>query len=258
MHHSRVHDESIAGELVKCSRCGEETRKKPSHVQKCENHFCSSDCEAQFRSEQFKGEGGPAWKGGKVTVVCEYCGDELERKQYRLERSENQFCDPECHYSWLDEVHDRSGENAARWQGGLETVECAVCGDTKEVKPHRVENYDRHFCGEECKGEWVSKNFSGDGNPRWKGGFDLYRAVVALLGDESWNTIAGRVRERDGECQNCGVEPATKSLSVHHIVPVLSGGVNEDELLMSLCDTCHPKAEAYCSDLPGFDRFLVE
>jgi len=61
-----------------------------------------------------------------------------------------------------------------------------------------------------------------------------------------WEKIANKIRERDGSCRNCGVNPE-QTLQVHHIVPVrefkthkLAHDANN---LVSLCPSCHGKLE---------------
>lgn len=48
-------------------------------------------------------------------------------------------------------------------------VECWTCGESKSVKPSRVEKSDRFFCDRECQAEY-QKTVRGEAHPRWKGG----------------------------------------------------------------------------------------
>lgn len=83
------------------------------------------------------------------------------------------------------------------------------------------------------------------------GGRSLRRYLLNNLSYLSWaSEIAPRVRERDShQCQipSCNYEPSNgdKALDVHHIVPLLDAGCNADELLVSLCQTCHHRTELY-------------
>lgn len=258
IHHKQVHGESIAGVEVECAWCGDTFRKKQSWAERVDNHFCpGKDCEHKWRSERFTGEGGPAWNGGDVELDCTWCGDDIERKSYRVERSDRHFCNRNCFDEWLESDDcDRSGENSPRWNGGLETVECAVCGTEKEVKAHRVEDYDRHFCRGSCKAEWVSNNFSGDGNPAWNGGHDFYTAMRTLVDDNVWTKAREECRERHNrECAVCGVDEREldRKLDVHHIVPVLSGGTNGQYNLIPLCQECHGPVESYTRDIIKYE-----
>lgn len=94
----------------------------------------------------------------------------------------------------------------------------------------------------------------GQDNWRWKGGHTLYEAIRTLL-PIKWSQAALEARRRtDHTCEMCGirVDPSAVSISVHHIVPVLSGGTNEQWNLMPLCKECHPVADMSTADL--FDR----
>lgn len=59
----------------------------------------------------------------------------------------------------------------------------------------------------------------------------------------NWETIRNRVLQRDNnECQNCGVKGGSRrraDLEVHHIVPLESGGSNQESNLKALCSECH-------------------
>lgn len=93
---------------------------------------------------------------------------------------------------------------------------------------------------------------TGQDHPGWRGGKSVYDAVKKLLGDESWATTRNRIRDQaGGGCEMCGrpaVEIEHRDLDVHHIVPLLCGGTNEDWNLLALCDSCHHRAEWYTRD----------
>ncbi len=253
-HHKQVHGESIAGVTVQCSNCGSEKSVFPKIAEDHDRHFCSTACKAEWQSENVSGENHPSWEGGLQTVTCDNCGDEKDVKPHVADR-ERQFCDQGCWGEWASD--NLSGSNAHAWEGGLIEVECDVCSKRKRVKPHQAEEYTAHFC-ESCRSEWARERFSGDGNPRWRGGSDLYHGVKAVLPDRAWSDVAEEVRSRDEVCQMCGESSDTAELDVHHIIPVLAGGLNRPELLMALCRSCHMKAEAYTRDLPGMEPVLAE
>lgn len=50
---------------------------------------------------------------------------------------------------------------------GSVVVPCANCGEDKRVKKSRVDNHDRHFCNDQCQGEWRSHNWHGENNPTY-------------------------------------------------------------------------------------------
>lgn len=86
---------------------------------------------------------------------------------------------------------------------------------------------------------------TGQDHPNWRGGKSIYDAVKKQLPGPSWSTH--RARHRADECRMCGASEA--KLDLHHIVPVLAGGMNERWNFMTLCTSCHHKAEWYTRDL---------
>jgi len=50
VHHSRAHDESIAGTQVECDRCGSEFNQVPCRARNDEKNYCSQDCLIKDRS----------------------------------------------------------------------------------------------------------------------------------------------------------------------------------------------------------------
>ena len=83
------------------------------------------------------------------------------------------------------------------------------------------------FCSENCKTRferWLETEHA-----RAKGKRPTY-----------WNFIRKAILERDGHrCQICG---DNTSLSVHHIIPLSSGGDSSFDNLRVLCQVCHQKA----------------
>jgi 5-methylcytosine-specific restriction endonuclease McrA len=115
------------------------------------------------------------------------------------------------------------------------------------------------FCDHTCYGDYLSKAWSGQSSPNWRGGLSHTDALRKTIGSVSWTAKAERVRESVGrECELCGGSPDGKKLDVHHIVPLVSGGTNGRWNLMALCDGCHNSAEAYIRDLPGMGAVLTE
>lgn len=79
----------------------------------------------------------------------------------------------------------------------------------------------------------------GPNNPQWRGGTSISHAVRSALGPRSWPTTTKI--HRASVCESCD-EPAAL-LDLHHIIPVLTGGVNEKWNFMTLCRSCHMAAE---------------
>lgn len=90
---------------------------------------------------------------------------------------------PGCNDSFQSEkamkVHHAQihGESIA----GVE-VDCAYCGESKRINSAEQKSSENHFCDKGCKGEWMSDNQTGEGNPMWGGG--NVTVECAVCGDE--------------------------------------------------------------------------
>lgn len=194
-------------------------------------------------------DGIPPWK----KTECEFCGGVFSRASGNRTDSDNEFCSRDCYHSWNKETGALAGENNPQHKEPL-TLECEWCGSEYEVPPvHK----DSQFCSRECHYEHES-TITGPDHPLHQGGRDYYVAIRRALGPTGWGSL--RKKHNADKCEMCGAEtsPRGRDLSLHHIVPVLSGGTNGAYNFMTLCEPCHSKAEAYCSDLPGFGRILAE
>jgi 5-methylcytosine-specific restriction endonuclease McrA len=74
-HEQWRHDRDITGDqnprwnggmrTVQCDRCGSSVERRPSRL-RSEHVFCSAECQHEWLSESFAGEGHPNWKGGST------------------------------------------------------------------------------------------------------------------------------------------------------------------------------------------------
>lgn len=256
---------------LECDECGDEFKVIPSKA--TDRRFCSRGCFATWRSENIRGENHPTWNGGKVTLECEVCGDEF--KVRRSHANDRRTCSWECKGAWRKE--EFSGENHPQWKE-KQILECDNCGGEYTVDPHREnetrfcseecwEEYisvertrvecdhcedtfvipatkadQRRFCSQECYGDWISIHQTGQDSPNWRGGKSIYDAVKKQFHGLSWQTRRKRHRQKEPECQLCGTD---ENLDVHHIVPILSGGTNDEWNLMTLCVGCHNRVESF-------------
>jgi len=108
IHHSRIHGESIAGELVNCEYCDDSYREKPGRVER--SSYCSKECN-NLAKKEVTGEDHPLYS--RENLTCEQCGNEYSVKQYRIDDS--RFCSPECRHNWLS---SRVGEDHPLYDGG--------------------------------------------------------------------------------------------------------------------------------------------
>lgn len=132
-------------ERTECELCGQSFEYYPSEK---EGRFCSTCVEVKQWQEppKISGADNPRWKGGKISQLCEICGNSVER--WPSEFSEVVLCGEKCRGTWLSETF--TGEGHPNWEGGdpgpygkgwanvrREALErdgytCLVCGATKE------------------------------------------------------------------------------------------------------------------------------
>lgn len=59
---------------------------------------------------------------------------------------------------------------------------------------------------------------------------------------EQWRIIQERKRSRQPQCGMCG---STEQLELHHLLPIVLGGTNDERNLIFLCETCHNAQTQY-------------
>lgn len=112
--------------------------------------------------------------------------------------------------------------------------------------------------GAEARDENGMRGKTGSDHPRWRGGRSLLDGLRKMMGEESWDTIRARVRERSNhECEMCGRRQPERGLDVHHIVPLVCGGTNDRELLMAMCRSCHQRVERYSEQIYGLGMSML-
>lgn len=130
----------------------------------------------------------------------------------------------------------------------------AAIGEKLDCDPRAVNKWlNRH--GIETRKPGYGSH-SGENNPNWRGGSRQTKNY-----GETWPEQREKALERDGyECRGCGLsneehlEKYSRSLSVHHVVPVDEYDDVADahtlENLVSACKSCHRRFEG----LPVFPR----
>lgn len=122
---------------VECASCGKMIRRKPSTVESNDRFYCDYDCKGDFMSEQ-TGEHSRRWEGGKVTINCETCDEEIQVRPSKVDTS--RFCSQACMIEWRSEQF--SGENHPRWRGGYDRY----YGPTWRAQRERALARDEYQC----------------------------------------------------------------------------------------------------------------
>lgn len=225
---------------VRCDHCGKEFDKRPSRVERSENHFCNDTCHHLWQ------------KCPVISGNCDYCGKSLTRPAREWHRSQHHFCDHACYGKWISE--NKLGSQHPKWtridttcaycgkpiqhkrchfeqyenhfcnnkcKGAFRKkvmhVVCDFCGQAIERWPSRVTRFDQHFCNNDCSSAW----HVGENNPSWQGGGELYYGP-------NWNQQRKRARQRDYHyCRICGVSENElgQALDVHHLIPFRKFGI---------------------------------
>ena len=241
LHHVNLHGESIAGVEYSCDWCEETFRIDPYRKERSNYICCSRKCSDKIQSKHYSGKNHGSWKGNKVEVDCAYCGDSKKVPPHRVENQERFYCGFDCFSNhgapWMQ------GDNHPDWKERV-TISCEQCGDDIEVPPVEVDK--TRFCSKQCDLDWRSEEFSGDGNPSWKGGYERYYGP-------SWTEQRKEARKRDGyTCQCCFKQEseAGREHHVHHIIPFRKFDdhlkANDLSNLVTLCGKCHYKWEGLC------------
>lgn len=165
---------------------------------------------------------------------CNFCNNSLTERQ-------RNFCSKSC---------------KDLWYGTLIPISCNVCS-----KPHNVSRRSisktsfQNVCRSCCTRRFHDKlDFSGSQNPNWKGGHSHWQQGKLSYDKEGlhWDVTSAQARERDkGVCQDCGKSESELgyTLHCHHINPFRCCQSHAVDNLVSLCRSCHKKAEAKIKDL---------
>lgn len=267
---------------LECAQCGTSFQVRPYRAETA--RYCSRSCTARARMlgpDNPKREPGsnagarnPRWKGGPVTLKCQYCGRgfqvnpgkadqrktcsrncawQLRRKNLGItgptkRSSYSTHCkvcgkkltrDQKTYCSWNCAGKDlRKGEKRT----------CPICGKTQYVKRALLDQWTT--CSQECLWEWKRRTgvMAGENNPAWRGGYQKYYGP-------NWQQQRRRARKRDGyRCRMCGAPEDGQEHDVHHIIAFREFGylpgendnykmANRLSNLVTLCRGCHRAVE---------------
>ena len=181
----------------------------------------------------------------KESTSCEICSNKFE---YYPSCKQGKYCESCVNnedYRNTDGLESQRGlseEENPNYRGG-EYVECEFCNNKKWQSPSELENKDRYFCSTSCLARWRSVKYRGEGNPFWKGGYNLDYSG-------EWWAVKKKALQRDNyTCQICGATKSSdgRNCDVHHKTPIREFENSEDahylENLIVLCRSCHSSVE---------------
>lgn len=122
---------------VNCAYCGTAITRPKAQVERCENHFCSSECDANYRSENIIGENHHQYTE-RAESECEYCGEGFK---YLPSKSPGHYCGYSC------SSKDKTGEKAPNWRGGGSNEYGPGWNEKKKDMVRSRDNYECQACG---------------------------------------------------------------------------------------------------------------
>lgn len=255
VHHNHAHGERLGVVTVSCSNCGVEFEKRSDHAERHDNHFCSNNCDGEWKSKNLSGRDNPQYS--KVHTDCSWCGADLRVRNRKYEIHEDHFCSDEC-------LAQHRSKRAP--EPDYDSRECTVCGELVHRYPSHFYDSGVVLCSNSCESKWKQQVMSGEKNPSWSGGRVPY--------GPGWNKRKRQqVRERDSyTCQNAGCSVTQEDhlnrygekLHVHHLKKARDiddpEARNAKENLITLCCECHPQWEkiANAKLIPQFAGVLDE
>ena len=144
---------------IKCIQCGKSFEVRAYRAETAK--FCSYECRGAWRSEHFRGDANPHWKGGsRKPKPCKHCGKLIEQGALPLVTFQRRkFCSKACadagglrysgkeHPRWVGGKRARPAEHD-RWAERVisrDKATCRTCGaQGVELHAHHVKEYAKH------------------------------------------------------------------------------------------------------------------
>ena len=124
------------------------------------------------------------------------------------------------------------------------TITCQNCGKKVTILESEFRLSGRKFCCKKCQIEY----YRGERHPRWTG-YDFRHSWT-------WKKLRDKALERDeNRCYTC---KSTADLNIHHIIPWSVKKLNMDWNLISLCRSCHQRAEAELRGSAGLSTLQIQ
>lgn len=221
IHHAQVHGERLGVVEKVCEICGDDY--ETITIRANQSKYCSNECKHIGRRS-------------REERSCDVCGTSFTCNT----KSSQKLCSPECRYEMMRQAPP---EESPAWNGGMVGLTCGECGSEFEVKRHQA-SFRKH-CSNACAGRARSR-LPPEENPMYRDGqsLQLYTTLRQALNDEAWRITRKRITD-GAACELCGELADGRAHHTHHIIPILAGGTNADELLMPLCGGCHKRVEQY-------------
>ena len=130
---------------TKCDNCGKTIKEKLYFIKQYKHHFCNRKCMGGFFKTLYKGENSIYWRGGKVEVKCDYCGETTKKIPAEIKRTKYHFCNCKCQGNFFKTLY--KGENSIYWRGGISNEPYSF--DFDDILKEQVRKRDNFTC-QEC------------------------------------------------------------------------------------------------------------
>jgi 5-methylcytosine-specific restriction endonuclease McrA len=197
-----------------CLQCGKRFTRKPSDIKNGGGKYCGCECLYEARRN-------------RAEYTCKYCGKVFIGKVSAEKWGHGKYCSSQCY-------------NATR--PSIEKP-CEYCGLSFKAQPSQLKRGNDKYCSPKCRSTAMGINRTGDKHPLWLGGHGNFRG-------HNWREQRKLALDRDGEtCQICHRKrrKGERQFPVHHIRAYREFATwqeaNELSNLITLCHSCHPKAE---------------
>lgn len=233
-----------------CTECGKEFLSKDPR--KC----CSELCRKASHSKKTQKV--------KVEKTCKFCGKKFKVHQSMQKRTK--YCCRKCKdaglrvqteitcaqcqkvistQKWYADNGKKYCSKVCSNNALMNKIECTcpTCGTIFERTPSQIEGKNNVYCSVTCSQIGSKKEWADD--------FLKERWPSSTKYGHWWRLLAARIRKRDGyTCRLCGITRKNPALHVHHIKPISQfnrfelNDANKPSNLITLCNSCHRKAES--------------
>lgn len=163
-----------------CRVCGKAFYVIPSNKKRGKGVYCSKECMAIGYKTS-------------VPIICDYCGKQFMRNVSHIKKGyKKSYCSKHCHN--MDKV---VGNNAV----------CEQCGNGFYVMDYEKKKGQGRYCSPRCAG--IAKRRSDT---------TLKQIIRTCNLNKIWHDSI--IKRDNYRCQACGISSESRSIEVHHIIPM--------------------------------------
>ena len=114
-------------------------------------------------------------------------------------------------------------------------TKCGYCNKPIFKWAYELRNHPVHFCNNQCKGKWMSKNLVNEKAANWQGG--SWNNRVQYLAHTSYRTWRANLL-KDAQCVFCH---SIEKLELHHVESKIlnPNRIKDESNVLPVCESCH-------------------